>query len=76
MPAIGAVLIRSDKFGRVWLALDPITADEIRAEEEQRDEPCPVLAGEDVVSLGNMSERAIRAALAVIAAFPGTEIVH
>jgi len=72
---IGAVLIRSDTFGPVWLALDPATADEIRAEEKQRDEPCPVLAPEDVAHLESMSERAIRGALAIIKIFPAARIV-
>ena len=71
---IGAVLIRSAAFGPVWLALDPATADEIRAEEQQRDEPCPVLAPEDVAHMESMSERAIRGALAIIKIFPAARI--
>jgi len=73
---IGAVLIRSDKFGSVWLAIDQATADEIRAEEKQREKPCPVFMAEDVAHLEIKSERAIRGALEVIKAFPGARIVH
>ena len=72
---IGAVLIRSDTFGPVWLALDPATAAEIRAEEEQRDQPCPVITAEDVAHMESMSERAIRGVLAIIKIFPAARIV-
>jgi hypothetical protein len=58
---IGAVLIRSRKFGSVWLALDQANANELREEESQYDEPCPVLTAEDLDHLETMSERAIRA---------------
>jgi hypothetical protein len=73
---IGAVLIRSRKFGSVWLALDQATANELREEESQHDEPCPVLTAEDLDHLETMSERAVRAALEIIATFPGSRIVH
>ena len=73
---IGAVLIRSDKFGSVWLAIDQATADEIRAEEKQREKPCPVFMAEDVAHLEIKSERAIRGALEIIRAFPGARILH
>ena len=73
---IGAVLIRTAKFGSVWLAIDRATADEIRKEERQRDEPCPVLTAEDVAHLEIKSKAAIRGALEVIRAFPGARVVH
>ena len=72
---IGAVLIRSAKFGPVWLALDPAVAAAIRAEEQQRDEPAPVITAEDVAHMESMSERAIRGALAIIKIFPAARIV-
>ena len=73
---IGAVLIRTAKFGSIWLALDQATADEIRAEEQQSEKPCPVLTAADVAHLEIKSEAAIRGALEVIRAFPGARIVH
>ena len=73
---IGAILIRTAKFGPVWVAMDPATADEIRAEERQRDEPCPVLAPEDVTHLEHKSDEAIRGALEVIRAFPSARITN
>jgi len=73
---IGAVLIRTARFGSVWLAIDQGTADEIRAEEQQREKPCPVLMADDVAHMEIKSERAIRGALEVIKAFPGARIVH
>jgi hypothetical protein len=73
---IGAVRIRTKKFGSIWLALDETTADELRAEEQQREHPRPVLMEEDVAHLENKSEEAIRAALEVIRAFPGARILH
>ena len=73
---IGAVLIRTAKFGSVWLAIDQATADEIRAEERQSEKPCPVLMAGDVAHLEIKSERAIRGALEIIRMFPGTRITH
>ena len=73
---IGAVLIRSEKFGSVWLAIDQVTADEIRKEERQSATPCPVLMADDVAHLEIKSERAIKGALEVIRAFPGARIIH
>ncbi len=73
---IGAVLIRSDKFGSVWLAIDQATADEIRAEECQRAEPRPILMANDVARLAIKSEKAIRGALEIIRAFPGARVIH
>ncbi len=73
---VGAVLIRTAKFGSVWLAIDQATADEIRAEEQQREKPCPVLMADDVAHLEIKSERAIRGALEIIRAFPGARILH
>jgi hypothetical protein len=76
LPPIGAVRIRTPKFGSIWLALDETTADELRAEEQQREHPRPVLMEEDVAHLENKSEEMIRAALEVIRAFPGARILH
>jgi hypothetical protein len=59
---IGAVLIRTAKGGSIWLALDQGTADEIRAEEQQREEPCPVLTLEDPARPLTSSEVAKRRA--------------
>ena len=73
---IGAVLIRTARFGSVWLAIDQATADEIRAEEQQREKPCPVLMAEDVAHLEIKAERAIRGALEVIRALPGARIIN
>ena len=73
---IGAVLIRTARFGSIWLAIDQATADEIRAEEQQREKPCPVLMAADVAHLEIKSERAIRGALEVIRMFPGSRIVN
>jgi hypothetical protein len=56
--------------------LDQATANELREEESQHDEPCPVLTAEDLDHLETMSERAVRAALEIIATFPGSRIVH
>jgi hypothetical protein len=73
---IGAVLIHTTKFGPIWLAIDQASADEIRAEEQRREKPCPVLTADDVAHLENKSEEAIRGALEVIRAFPGSRIIH
>jgi len=73
---IGAVLIRTAKFGSVWLAIDEATADEIRKEERQSEKPCPVLTADDVAHLEIKSERAIRGALEIIRMFPGARITH
>ncbi len=73
---ISAVRVRTKKLGSFWLALDQTTADELRAEEQQREHPRPVLMEEDVAHLENKSDEAIRAALEVIRAFPGARILH
>jgi hypothetical protein len=73
---IGAVRIRTAKFGSIWLALDETTAEKLRAEEQQREHPRPVLMEEDVAHLENKSEEAVRAALEIIRAFPGARILH
>ena len=64
---IGAVLIRTAGFGSIcWLAIDPATADEIRAEEQQREKPCPVFTAEDIAHMESMSEQAIRGAIEIV----------
>jgi hypothetical protein len=72
----GAVLFRPENRGPVWIAIDQTTADALCIEEQQREEPCPVLTAEDVAHLESKSEEAIRATLEVIRAFPGAKIVH
>ena len=73
---IGAVCIRTAKFGSIWLALNQATADEIRAEEQQRETPRPVLTADDVAKLERKSERAVKAALEIVRTFPGARIIH
>ena len=57
---LGAVLLRSQDFGDVWLALDPETEAEIQIEEAARERPVPVLRAVDVVHLKGKSPAAIR----------------
>lgn len=72
---LGAVLLRSRRFGReIWMALTEPMAAEIRAEEAQRPEPRPVLLPEDVISLSQKPEAAVRAALDIAGVFPGSRV--
>lgn len=71
---LGAVLIRSNRFGEVWLALDPCMAPDLEAEESGRSEPRPVLLAEDLTRLHGRSDEAIAASLEVLRAFPGARI--
>jgi hypothetical protein len=73
---LGAVLLGSPRFGEVWLALDPCIVDELAAEEAQRAEPRPVLLAADVVRLRGKPEGAIRAALEVARAWPGSRVLQ
>ena len=72
---LGAVLIRSNRLdGELWVALDPGMAAELRAEEQARETPRPVLLPEDVAALRGKPEAMIRATLNVLAVFPGAQI--
>jgi hypothetical protein len=67
---VGAVLIRSARFGEVWLALVPSMRRDLVAEETRRTEPRPVLSVRDLVRLRGRSDETIRAVLAAIAVTP------
>ena len=70
---LAAVLIRSRRFDReVWIALDPVTADELAAEEQRRPSPRPVLQPADIEALVGKPEEAVRAVLEIAAIFPGS----
>ena len=73
-----AVLVRSRLFGgrEVWIALSDEAAAQILSEEQQRDEPRPVLRQTDLKRLDGMSEDLVRAVLNVAAAFPGARILQ
>ena len=72
---LGAVLIRSRRFDcELWVALDPGMADELRAEEQARETPRPVLLPDDVASLRGKSEAMVKATLNTMAVFPGARI--
>ncbi len=74
---IGAMLIRSNRFGReVWIALAGDVAAKLYVEESGRPDPRPVLLPTDLDWLASKSTRAARAALAVIAAFPGADVLQ
>ncbi len=74
---IGAVLIRSPRFGEVWVALEPsMLAELVAVEEAGRADPRPVLLAEDVARLRDKSDEAIRSTLAVLATFPGARLVQ
>jgi hypothetical protein len=72
---LGAALIRSPRYGELWLVLDPCALPDLEAEEAARAEPRPVLLAEDVVRLRGKSEAAIRAALDVARVFPGSRVL-
>jgi hypothetical protein len=67
---IGAVLIRSPRFGEVWLALDVCMADQLRAEEGQLSEPRPVLNTADLAHLEGKPPAMVEAMLNTLTAFP------
>ena len=69
--------MNSRKFGReIWIALSDETAAELLIEEQQRNEPRPVLRQADVKRLDGMSEHLVRAVLNVAAVFPGARIIQ
>jgi|GEM_PF-2956050 len=73
---LAAVLVASPRFGKVWIALDANAARELSAEESGLAAPRPVLLPEDVTRLRGKSDAAIRAALEVCRAFPGSRLVQ
>lgn len=73
---LGAVRIRSERFGEVWVAVDSCIAPELAAEEATHAVPRPVLLVEDVLRLRGKPPDVIRAALEVIAAFPSARVVQ
>ncbi len=72
---LAAVLLRSDRYGELWLVLDPCALPDLEAEEAARSEPRPILAPADVVLLRDRPEAAIRAALDVARVFPGSRVL-
>ncbi len=73
---LGAVLLRSPRYGEVWVALDPCIASELQAEEQARETPRPVLLVEDVARLRGQSPEAVQAVLRVAAAFPEARVIQ
>jgi hypothetical protein len=69
-------LIRSPRFGEVWLALEPSRVDQLAAEEARRADPRPVLLAEDVARLRGRDDEMIRATLAVWATFPSARLIQ
>ncbi len=65
----GAVLIRSPRYGEVWLALTEDMAADLRAEEQPRETPRAVLTPTDIAALAGKSETAIKATLEVFRIF-------
>ncbi len=73
---LGAVLVKTRRFGHVWIAVDPCLAPNLQGEEQAREIPRPVLLVEDVVRLRGKQEKAIRAVLQAAAVFPGARVVQ
>jgi hypothetical protein len=70
---VGAVLLKT-QFGEVWVVLEGRLLAELRAEEQERPDPRPVLRADQVLRLRGKSEAAIRAVLDTLAVFPEAEI--
>ena len=70
------MLIRSPRFGEVWVVLELGMAPELVAEEAGREEPGPVLVAEDVARLRGKPDEMVRAVLAVVAVFPSARLVQ
>jgi len=68
------VLIRSPRFGEVWVVLEGSILAELRAEEQARPDPRPVLTTAQVLRLRGKSEALIQAVLNTLAVFPEAEI--
>ena len=73
---LGAALLRSPRFGEVWVALDPCMRPTLAAEEARRPSPRPVLLAEDVVRLRGKPEEVVRAALETASVFPGVRVIQ
>ena len=73
---IGAVLLRSPRYGEVWIALDAGTLPELQAEEQARETPRPVLLAADVAPLRGKAPEAIQAVLRVAAACAGARVIQ
>ena len=73
-----AVLVRSRLFGgrEVWIALSDEAAAQILSEEQQRDEPRPVLRQTDVQHVAGKSREMIDAVLRVAAVFPSSRVIQ
>ena len=71
-----AVLIQSPRFGPVWVGLDAHQSDEIRAEEQAREDPRPVLTPADIAALHGKNETAIKAALEVFRVFGSAKVLQ
>jgi hypothetical protein len=71
---IGAVLLRSPRYGEVWVVLEGSLLGELRAEEQERPDPRPVRTTDQVLRLRGKSEAATRAVLNTLAVFPEAEI--
>jgi hypothetical protein len=72
---VGAVLVRSERYGEAWIVLDARLDGELLAEEAARPEPRPVLALGDVLKLKGKPEATIRAVLAMSRVFTGARLV-
>ena len=73
---LGAVLIRSRRFGELWIALTDGIAAELRSEESERPAPRPVLLPADVTRLMNKPTATIEAVLNTMAVFPGSGLIQ
>ena len=73
---LGAVLIRSPRFGEVWLVLEPSMLTEFVAEESSRGDLRPALLAEHVAKLRGKSDEMIRAALRTFATFPSARLTQ
>ena len=73
---LGAVLIRSPRYGEVWVALEVDMAASLRAEEAARQTPRPVLTPADIAALAGKSEAAIETALEVFRVFGEAKVLQ
>jgi hypothetical protein len=73
---IGAALIKSARFGEIWVVIDSELITEIIDEEARKRTHRPVLHTADVIQLAGKPDAAIRAALKVAAVFPGVKVLQ
>jgi hypothetical protein len=73
---IGAVLLRSRRFGDVWLARDDRVADELVAELAATGQATPVLTYAEAPLLRGKSDRMLRALLTAKSALPGSRLLQ